>query len=113
MKYLACFQGKERGAIGKSSYFNITVEADDEEAARLKLYDTHEHIERLILLYRGKQTVCKHSPEDVARCGTHYVSTYNGESWLQDDCRTYASVEKTKAAQLRRLEERYPLESKQ
>lgn len=48
--YLAKFHGREAGAIGIFSAHTATVQAANEEAARLKLYDTHEHITRLQLL---------------------------------------------------------------
>lgn len=38
------FIGRQRGALGINSHFVVTVEAETEEDARLKLYDTHEHI---------------------------------------------------------------------
>ena len=38
------FNGKLRGALGISYRHVVTVEAADSDAARLKLYDTHEHI---------------------------------------------------------------------
>ena len=38
------FIGRENGAIGISSTHTKTVTAENFEAARLKLYDTHEHI---------------------------------------------------------------------
>ena len=52
--------------------------------------------------YKGKQTVCKHEPNALALTEkglTHYVSTYNGESWKQTDCRL-ANVERVKAEHL-------------
>jgi hypothetical protein len=44
MKYQAYFYGRQRGAIGIFHQCSATVEAESVEAARLKLYDTHEHI---------------------------------------------------------------------
>jgi hypothetical protein len=41
------------GSIGKRSKFMVTTEAENFEAAKLKLYDTHEHIQ--ILKVNGKQ----------------------------------------------------------
>lgn len=43
-KYTFVFRGKRVGAIGAFGEFTVTVEAENETAARLKLYDTHEHI---------------------------------------------------------------------
>lgn len=47
--YLARFQGRRMGGIGISYHIEKFVEADTPEAARLKLYETHEHISGLIL----------------------------------------------------------------
>jgi hypothetical protein len=44
MIYRVSFRGREAGAIGIFSRFAITVRADNEEQARLKLYETHDHI---------------------------------------------------------------------
>lgn len=38
------FNAREIGALGIWQRFCVTVEADDEESARLKLYDKYEHI---------------------------------------------------------------------
>jgi len=43
-KYKFTFQGKKIGSIGKLQKFTITTEAENFDAAKLKLYDTHEHI---------------------------------------------------------------------
>jgi len=100
-KYKACFKGREVGAIGVYSHFNVDVEADNIPEAELKLYETHDHIDTGILwLWKGKQTV-KHF-----RTGDHkpkgcdvYVSTYNGETWKQTDCNR-SDVERIKAEHL-------------
>ena len=42
--YRFVFIGREVGAIGVSSKWSRDVWAESEEAARLKLYETHEHI---------------------------------------------------------------------
>lgn len=97
--YKACFKGRKAGAIGAFSYFNVEVEADNTSEAERKLYDTHEHITGLLWLWQGKQTVCSHKPEDVARCGEVYVSTYNGHSWKQTNCNR-DEVSKVKAEHL-------------
>ena len=47
MKYLATFVGRTRGAIGIFYPISTEVEAETPEAAELKLYDTHEHIQGL------------------------------------------------------------------
>lgn len=44
MKYTFQFMGRLIGALGIKTIHTVTVDADTEEAARLKLYDTHEHI---------------------------------------------------------------------
>jgi hypothetical protein len=41
------FRGRKKGVIGISYRCQITVEAPDRETARLKAYDTHEHIHSL------------------------------------------------------------------
>lgn len=38
------FIGREAGALGVTSAWTKEVKAESEDAARLKLYDTHEHI---------------------------------------------------------------------
>lgn len=43
-KYKFIFEGVKIGAIGKRQKFTITTEAENFESAKLKLYDTHEHI---------------------------------------------------------------------
>lgn len=102
MTYTACFHGRTIGAIGVMRYFNVDIEADDEEMATFKLYHTHEHIQRLFWLWPGKQTVCNHKPTDYALYSKGfdvYVSTYNGNTWKQTSCNLY-DVEKVKAEHL-------------
>ena len=98
-KYKACFNGREAGAIGEFASFNVIVEAPTIPEAELRLYNTHEHITSLLWLWAGKQTVCNHKPEDVARYGEVYVSTYNGNSWKQTNCNR-SDVKKIKAEHL-------------
>lgn len=43
-KYKFTFEGVKNGSIGKRSKFTVTTEATNFEDAKLKLYDTHEHI---------------------------------------------------------------------
>ena len=43
-KYRFVIQARLRGALGVWNTHTVTVEAADKDAARLKLYDTHEHI---------------------------------------------------------------------
>lgn len=42
--YKCKFLGRESGALGINSYFELQVEADTVDQALLKLYDTHENI---------------------------------------------------------------------
>lgn len=49
MRYHARFYGRQLGAIGVCYWQNCEVEAEDETAARLKLYETHELITGLCL----------------------------------------------------------------
>lgn len=49
MRYRAKFVGRKLGTIGITYLIEDIVEADNEEAARLKLYDTYEHIHGLDL----------------------------------------------------------------
>jgi hypothetical protein len=49
VRYRAEFWGRTIGAIGVTSRYVVEVEADNLEAARLKLYDTYEHISGLRL----------------------------------------------------------------
>lgn len=48
-KWNARFTGRKIGAIGITERVEVQVEAHDMAAARLKLYDTHEHITDLAL----------------------------------------------------------------
>ncbi len=41
--YKIQFTGRLKNAIGKTYGHTITVKAESEETARLKIYDTHEH----------------------------------------------------------------------
>ena len=43
-KYKFNFLGVKIGSIGKRQNFTVITEADNFEDAKLKLYDTHEHI---------------------------------------------------------------------
>ncbi len=51
-KYTFSFLGVKLGAIGKRVKFKVTTEAENFEDAKLKLYDTHEHI--TITMVNGK-----------------------------------------------------------
>ena len=43
-KYKAVFEAVTRGALGDSSMFVEIVKAENEEKARIKLYDNYDHI---------------------------------------------------------------------
>lgn len=43
-KYKFYFEGRKNNAIGKKQKFTLIIEALNFEAAKLKIYDTHEHI---------------------------------------------------------------------
>lgn len=44
MLYRVGFTGRPLGSIGIIRYFDLTIEASDEKAVLLKLYDEYEHI---------------------------------------------------------------------
>lgn len=46
-KYKFTFLGVKNGSIGKRQTFTVTTESENFETAKLKLYDTHEHIQIL------------------------------------------------------------------
>lgn len=47
MKTFKCyFTGRKVGAIGIFYDFIVTVQAENEEQARLKVYETHEHLSK-------------------------------------------------------------------
>lgn len=48
MLYHCSFHGRQLGAIGVCYAIALQVEADDAEGARLRCYDTHEHILRFV-----------------------------------------------------------------
>jgi len=52
-KYTFTILAVKNGSIGKRSKFTVTTEAENFDAAKLKLYDTHEHIH--VLKVNGKQ----------------------------------------------------------
>ena len=54
MNYIAYFVGREKGAIGINYRINLHVEAANEDEARLKLYDTHEHISDVIFIEQSE-----------------------------------------------------------
>ncbi len=47
MKYRLDFYGRKVGAIGIFYQTSVTLEAANEDEARRKIYDTHEHISGL------------------------------------------------------------------
>ena len=44
MKFILRFHGRPIGAIGICSDHEVEVEAGSPEEARIRIYDTHEHI---------------------------------------------------------------------
>ena len=44
MTWRIVFYGREVGAIGTLSRWELIVDAPDIDTARIRLYDTHEHI---------------------------------------------------------------------
>lgn len=105
IKYTACFVGCVIGAIGEHTWLNISIEAENVDEAVDKLYYTHEHITRLFWLWPGKQTVCNHGSNDLARTQKGhqvYVSTYDGDSWYQTSCKV-SEVSKVKADHMSRM----------
>lgn len=54
-KFKVKFTGREVGAIGVFSHFELIIEAPDEDAARLKIYDTHEHLHFGVAIEEIKQ----------------------------------------------------------
>lgn len=51
-KYIFTILAVKRGSIGKRSKFTVITEAENFDDAKLKLYDTHEHIH--VLKVNGK-----------------------------------------------------------
>ena len=43
------FKGKRIGAMGRDCYFTVMIHAEDEDAARLQLYDTFEHLSKVVI----------------------------------------------------------------
>lgn len=62
-KYTARFTGRLSGAIGCFHSCTVEIEAENEEAARLKLYDTHDHIQGLRLEEQKEKTRQTPPPE--------------------------------------------------
>jgi hypothetical protein len=73
-RYDLYFSGRRVGAIGITHPVLITVEADNEMAAALKAYDTHEHIAggvngvRVSLAYERKVCPVCGQPINSAPC---------------------------------------------
>lgn len=78
--FKAIFQGRESGAIGAFSQHTATVTAKDDEAARLKLYDTHDHISHLKL--EELPTIPTRSPFDAD----------NLVLYVQNDSKAHATI---------------------
>lgn len=88
-KWKATFNGREVGAIGVFSDFEIIVAGVDEEAARLAIYETHEHLRDV------KLRPVEHSTLDPQRASLligHYIEvdfvTHSGtkryHGWVLD-----------------------------
>lgn len=43
-RFVVTFYGRKAGALGVCDWHKVEVTADNEAAACLKVYDTHEHI---------------------------------------------------------------------
>ncbi len=43
-RYRCVFHGRKLGAIGVFGFHVVELDAEDPESARLKCYETHEHI---------------------------------------------------------------------
>ena len=50
-KYKVTFIGEKKDAIGISYQHTIEIECNNEQEIKLKLYDTHDHIEYHTLKY--------------------------------------------------------------
>lgn len=67
MKYHARFHGRAVGAIGSTHPCEVFVHGDTEDAARLALYDTHEHISGAALVPLVRRWVLTHIDSTGAR----------------------------------------------
>jgi hypothetical protein len=76
----AKFAGREAGAIGIFADHKITITAVDAEAARIKLYDTHDHIMHLKL--EEIPTIPTRSPFDAD----------NLVLYVQNDSKAHATI---------------------
>ncbi len=79
-RYLLTFTGREVRAIGSFQDFREVIDAPDEAAARLKIYDTHEHISNLKVFEIMPRTAKRYA---CARCGcvSEQVTNHYGETW--------------------------------
>ena len=48
--YRALFNGRLVGAIGRTEYFDVTAQGENEDDARIRLYDKYDHILGLTLV---------------------------------------------------------------
>jgi len=55
-RYQCSFNGRTKGAIGIFYRISVLVEAKDPEAAKWRLYETHEHITDLRITEVSKDT---------------------------------------------------------
>jgi hypothetical protein len=90
MRYHAIFHGRQVGAIGIFHRCEVVVEGETPEAARLALYQTHEHISGLTLTPQsGVAQICAECDAEApyeqhaADCKT-YAATVNQEGPTDD-----------------------------
>lgn len=79
--YLARFRGRTKGAIGIHHACEVVVGAEDDASARLKLYDTHEHIAGLTLIHvpprSSKRYRCTQCGHETTQTTNHYGATWS------------------------------------
>lgn len=85
--YLARFNGRAKGAIGVFHPCETFIEAETEESARLKLYDTHEHITQLKIDLIRPQSLKRYR---CTQCGfeCEQVTNHYGNTWSWDRVNT-------------------------
>lgn len=75
--FLLTFTGREVRAIGAFQDFRVILDAESEEAARLKIYDTHEHLSNLRVVKILPAT--ENDPEHPARVSPLCLSCGKGK----------------------------------
>lgn len=58
-RYRCIFYGRKVNALGISSFHCLDLEAPDPDAARLKIYDTHEHLSQVTVIDQTTKEVFK------------------------------------------------------